>query len=123
MPGKVFISYSRWNTHFATRLRVDLERAGLDAWFDAESIPLGEDWEREIEEGIKDADRVVLLASPEAGVSKNVAKELDLAAVHNKPLVSLLIGGKESGLPPLWQRRQMVDATGGRYWAALSKLQ
>ncbi len=90
MPFEVFISYRRKDIEFVTRLHRELANRGIVAWFDQESIEVGDQWRSSIAEGIRDCRVFVLVLSPDAVQSANIRKEVDLAETHAKPIVPLL---------------------------------
>jgi len=90
MPFEVFISYRRKDIEFVTRLHRELANRGISAWFDQESIEVGDQWRSSIAEGIRDCRVFVLVLSPDAVQSANIRKEVDLAETHQKPIVPLL---------------------------------
>ena len=53
VPKRVFISYGHdEHTALAVKLRDDLRAKGHQPWFDGDRLPPGQDWERNIEEGL-----------------------------------------------------------------------
>ncbi len=89
-PNDIFISYSRRDLEFVTRLHQELSNRGLSAWFDKENISLADHWRTSIAEGIRDCKVFVLVLSPDSTASVNVRKEVDLAERHNKTIVPLM---------------------------------
>lgn len=59
----IFISYSRKDIEFASKIVQALSENNLDTWIDWKSIPKGEDWEQEIYRGIEEADAFLFLIS------------------------------------------------------------
>ncbi len=87
----VFISYARRpDMQFAELLGTALREARLEPWIDAQNLPYGEDWRREISVAIKDSLSVIFLVSPESIASKYCIEELDLALVYGKKIIPLL---------------------------------
>jgi hypothetical protein len=52
-PGVVFVSYAREDLEAARRLVKGLLSAGLEVWFDEDTLRIGEVWERSIRRGIE----------------------------------------------------------------------
>jgi hypothetical protein len=77
VEAKVFLSYAREDAAEARHLFDDLRQAGIDVWFDRESLIAGRNWETAIKGAIKDSRFFVALLS-EHSVSKKgfVQKEL-----------------------------------------------
>jgi hypothetical protein len=85
--GKVFISYSRRDTDVVESIVSQLEAAGIDTWIDREAIKPGQQWRRQIVEGIDTAEAFILNLSPNSAASDNVLKELNLAEEALDPFV------------------------------------
>ena len=90
MSHEVFISYRRKDLAFVARLHQELEKRGITAWFDKESIEVADHWRTSIAEGIRDCRVFLLVLSPDAVQSVNIRKEVDLAEKHGKPIVPLV---------------------------------
>jgi hypothetical protein len=96
--GKVFISYSRRDKEVVKQIVSQLEAEDIPVWFDTEDIKAGQQWRRQIVEGIDTAEAFVLNLSPDSAASVNVLKELNLAEEALEPFV-LPIMLKETKLP------------------------
>jgi hypothetical protein len=91
MPNNdVFISYRRKDLEFVTQLHQELTKRGISAWFDMENIEVADHWRSSIAEGIRACKVFVLVLSPDAVVSVNIRKEVDLAETHGKKIVPLM---------------------------------
>ncbi|HEY9647032.1 MAG TPA: TIR domain-containing protein [Chroococcidiopsis sp.] len=87
----VFISYGRADSKtFATKLHDHLRATGLEVWFDQEDIPLGVDYQKQIDEGIEKAHNFVYIIAPHSVNSPYCLKEIELAIRHNKRIIPLL---------------------------------
>ncbi|HET9136105.1 MAG TPA: TIR domain-containing protein [Candidatus Kapabacteria bacterium] len=85
----IFISYSSKDREKAEELSQVLASAGLSVWIDKQGIGAATSWTREIAEAL-DACRVfVLLLSNNSLASKNVIKELSLAAEAEKHIIPI----------------------------------
>ena len=112
MTTSVFISYSRRNQYIAQRLYDDLRRTGCqDPWFDQGSIPVNDEWEPTIEKGVLSRDAFVYLWSPEAGESKHVQQEYELAQRHHRKIAVVLVAGTREDMPPEVSKLQFIDLT------------
>lgn len=90
MPD-IFISYGRRESkHFATRLHDKLMADGYDVWFDQNDIPLGVDFQEQIDEGIMTSNNFVFLIAPHAIASPYCLKEIQLAIKYNKRIIPIL---------------------------------
>lgn len=88
---KVFISYSRKDMAFATRLVAALEARGIEAKIDRRDLPLLEEWQRELLGFIQQADAVVLIVSPNAIGSKWIEWETQRILELNKRLAPVVL--------------------------------
>ena len=85
------ISYGRDDSKaFAAKLHQRLAAEGLEVWFDFEDIPLGVDFQSEINGGIEKAHNVLFIISPSSVNSKYCLKEIEYALKHNKRIIPLL---------------------------------
>jgi hypothetical protein len=101
MPPKsndIFISYRRKDLAFVAQLHQALTKRGISAWFDQENIEVADHWRTSIAEGIRDCKSFVLVLSPDAVVSVNIRKEVDLAEKYGKRIVPLMWRNTE--IPP-----------------------
>ena len=119
--SQVFLSYNRWSRPFAERLKIDLERAGWQVWLDLSDIPLGVEWEREIRQGISTSEHALILWSPQAATSIEVARELELIRASGLRSLPLLLAGDEQSMPAEMQARQFLDFRRD-YWQQLPAL-
>jgi WD40 repeat protein len=87
---EVFISYSRADSDFARRLNDELQLQGKTTWFDQESIAAGEDFQREIYQGIETSDNFLFVLSPSSVQSPYCADEVEYAAKNGKRIVTVL---------------------------------
>jgi len=86
-----FISYGRRHSlAFATRLYKSMTSRGLTAWFDMNDIPLGVDFQEQIDDGIRKSDTFIYIMSPHSINSIYCYKELVLALKYNKRIVPIL---------------------------------
>src|SRR5436190_9881796 len=83
----IFISYSRKDSVQALSLVERLRASGLDVWIDQHGIEASTSWSKEIANALKECHTMVLLLSPMAVASANVAKELSVAAQLKKRIV------------------------------------
>ncbi len=99
-----FISYGRADSKaFAIRLNQRLIAEGLNVWFDSENIPLGVDYQRQIDSGIEKSHNFLFIISPHAVNSPYCKLEIALAARYNKRIIPLLHVDQTSRAT--WQQR------------------
>jgi hypothetical protein len=117
MSKEIFISYSRRDQEFVTRLAADLDAQVAGVWFDQSAIQLGEKWHDEIMEGIRECKAFVLVLSPDAAESKYVREEINKALELGKTIFPIVYRpGKWSGeLQELVKDIQTLDLRSGSY--------
>ncbi|MGK7890261.1 MAG: TIR domain-containing protein [Leptolyngbyaceae cyanobacterium] len=87
----VFISYGRADSyHFAKRLNERLRAEGLEVWFDFDDIPLGVDYQKQIDDGIDKADNFLFIISPHSVNSPYCGLEIERALERGKRIIPLL---------------------------------
>ena len=87
----VFISYGRRHSKaFATKLHDALIKDNYSVWFDQNDIPLGVDFQEQINEGIANAHNFVFIISPHSIRSEYCLKEIEMALSLNKRIIPLL---------------------------------
>lgn len=94
LPGTyhdVFISYGRRHSlAFARKMHDRFAALDMDVWFDQNDIPLGVDFQEQIDAGIKHADNFVFIISPHSVKSLYCLKEIVLALKYNKRIIPVL---------------------------------
>ena len=61
---RIFLSYGPdSNEELVRRIKADLEKRGHDVWFDKSDIRFGDDWRRQITNGITGSNRVLSFLS------------------------------------------------------------
>ena len=109
MPGQVFISYSRVDTNFVTRLIDDLMKQGLNVWLDQRNIGAGQRWDSTIQDALETCAVFVIVLTPNSVSSENVLDELSYAINANKRIIPVLYRNCE--IPYRLARIQFVDFT------------
>ncbi|HBL10649.1 MAG TPA: type IV secretion protein Rhs [Cyanobacteria bacterium UBA11162] len=86
-----FISYGRADSKaFATKLHGRLLEQRFKVWFDQNDIPLGVDFQNQIDDGIEKAHNFLFLIAPHSVNSPYCGKEIELALKRNKRIIPLL---------------------------------
>lgn len=116
----IFISYSRKDNVFVTKLVRDLEAAGHDVWRDLSDIQGGASWLASIDQGLKDCDVVALILSPDSVASRYIQDEVTRARSLNKLVIPLLCR-KVDDLPFHLSTLQQIDFR-ENYSQAIEKL-
>src|SRR5215510_750263 len=124
MSKDIFISYSRRDQEFVTRLASDLDTQVAGVWFDQSAIQLGEKWHDEIMEGIRECKAFILVLSPDAAESKYVREEVNKALELGKTIFPILYRpGKWTGeFESLVKEVQTLDLRSGSYTDNFQKL-
>ncbi|MEM1171574.1 MAG: TIR domain-containing protein, partial [Cyanobacteria bacterium P01_H01_bin.35] len=99
-----FISYGRADSKsFATKLYEKLTENDLKIWFDQNDIPLGVDFQNQIDDGIIKADNFLFIIAPHSVNSPYCLKEINHAIKYNKRIIPLL--HVEQINYEIWQQR------------------
>ncbi len=87
----IFISYGRrQSSALARRLHDRLNADGYNVWFDMNDIPLGVDFQEQIDSGIENADNFLFIISPHSVVSEYCLKEVVLAVKLKKRIIPII---------------------------------
>jgi len=113
-----FLSYSRKDERFALRFARDLCERGIDVWVDQLSIKTSEHWDRAVEQAIHECSAMIVILSPRAVRSDNVADEVSLAIEAGKTIIPIMI--ETCRMPLRLTRRHVINATSS-YEAALTQ--
>ncbi len=109
-----FISYGRRHSlAFARKLYHNLINRGFKVWFDMNDIPLGVDFQEQIDDGIRKADNFIYVISPHSINSIYCYKELVLALKYNKRIIPILHVEPQDGatwdkIPPEAGKRNWI---------------
>ena len=122
MPASIFISYSRKDSLFVSRLGADLEAGGYKVWIDRKNIHPTADWLETLLRGIAGSDFFAAVLSPDLLSSDICQVELNHASALRKTFVPILLRGS-GPLPQELARFQWVDFTDSlRFDASLAEL-
>lgn len=106
---RAFISYSRINKEFATKLTKGLRAAGYPVWFDQLDIPTGARWDDEVEKALRECSIFMVILTPSSIASENVKDEIGYAIDHGKRILPVLL--EDCDVPLRLRRFQYVDFT------------
>jgi len=106
---RAFISYSRINKEFATKLVKGLRAGGYSVWFDLLDIPTGSRWDDEVEKALRECSIFMIILTPASIASENVKDEIGYAIDHGKRILPVLL--EECDVPLRLRRFQYVDFT------------
>lgn len=124
MSKDIFISYSRRDQEFVTRLASDLDAHISGVWFDQSAIQAGEKWHDEILEGIHDCKAFILVLSPDTIESRYVREEVNKALELGKTIFPVIYRpAKWTGeFESLVRDIQTLDLRSGSYTDNFQKL-
>ena len=124
MTKEIFISYSRRDQEFVTRLASDLDAQVAGVWFDQSSIQLGEKWHDEIMEGIRDCKAFILVLSPDSMESRYVREEVNKALELGKTIFPVIYRAADwtGEFGTLVKEVQTLDLRSGSYTDNFHKL-
>ncbi len=107
---RYFISYSRRDLDFVMQLATDLRQNGIDIWLDKFDIPIGQPWDREIQDALKACQGFIFVISPDSVASENVMDEVSYAIGEDKQIIPIYY--RACDVPFRVRRLQRVDFTG-----------
>ena len=116
----IFISYSRSDVTFATRLATSLANLGADIWIDVEDIPAGMKWSKAIQHGLASCDVMIIVISPDSMNSPNVEDEWQYYLDKKKSVIPVLLRPAEVHFQ--LSRIQYVDFDKQDYDTAFAQL-
>ena len=108
-----FISYCREEVAFVDDLSRELENRGINTWVDIRDLIPGSDWQSQLDEGVKNAEAVLLVVSKESMKSNAVKDEWTKALqAWNKKVILILF--EPAKLPQELAEKKLgwVDFTG-----------
>jgi hypothetical protein len=117
---KVFISYAHQDKTFIKKLTGELENQGMKVWWDFDSLKGGQDWQKEIERGIKQSDFFLVALTPDAIASEWVGNEITYASQAQKTIIPLHL--KKCEVPIGLIKKQYIDFEKQTQKTALKKL-
>lgn len=130
-PMRIFLSYGHdANEELVRRIKADLEKRGHDVWFDKSEIRFGDDWRRQITDGIVDSSRVLSFLSKYSTRDPGVClDELAIAiGVKGGNIQTILVESEtEVKAPPSighiqwldmhdWKERRVTDEVAWKIW-------
>lgn len=103
----VFLSYSRLDKKFASKLVNDLHKNQILVWHDQTDIKPGSLWDNEIEKALENSDTFIVVISNNSINSKNVLDEISYAIEENKEIIPIKISN--CNIPLRMRRFQFLD--------------
>lgn len=87
----VFLSYVRADHSWAARIADALISAGIDTWYDVQSLLPGQDWYQEISNAFGNAKVIVVLVSEASMKSQSIQIELAAARASETPIIPVVV--------------------------------
>ncbi len=87
----IFISYQRDSSAIASELHVRLESEGFTVWQDVEGIRHSDRWSVAIDHALRQAERIIVLLTPQSMQSEEVFNEWFYFYRQHKPIHCLLL--------------------------------
>jgi hypothetical protein len=87
----LFISYAHKDVAPVKKIKRELNKRGLETWFDEDDILGGRKWEEEIYRGVDHCAGLLVILSPHAVASAWVQKEWQRAQAQAKTIIPILI--------------------------------
>lgn len=120
----VFLSYSRSDSQVVDKIAKDLQREGIEIWFDRQDIKPGQNWKEQIEKALNDASFLIVFISKNSLQSRAVQLEYRAAFENQKRtggtrLIPILLEKVE--LPEFLSTIQYIDFTES-YYQGMQKL-
>src|SRR5262249_9571443 len=91
MPADVFISYARRDWDRVQPWVEQLQAAGVSTWVDVGGIEGASLWTQEITHAIDHCRVLIVMVSSTSAASRQVFREVSLAAEAEKPILPLLL--------------------------------
>lgn len=108
----IYISYSTDDKKFAKKLTKDLEKSGHKPWLDEWEIKVGDSIHKKLEEGIANADFVVVILSPNAvqsGWVDNEWRAKHWEEIKKKEVLVLPVLLRDCEIPTLLKTKKYAD--------------
>ncbi len=124
-PVRTFLSYSSRDANLARRLAKDLRAAGVDVWLDQWKLNVGEPIVQSIEQGLDEAEFVIVLLTHASVGSTWVQREWNrkvLDEAKGRRISVIPVRGERCDIPDFLAQRSHADVSGGSYRMGLWRL-
>jgi len=120
MNPKIFVSYSHQDREFVDWLVLKLRHNGIDVWWDANELAVGDYIKDKIREGISVSSAFIIILSEHSSKSKWVQYELNSALLYNATknnikIIPIKVDGSQ--VPPDLTNYLYIDASKNRLTA------
>ena len=110
--GYTFVCYARDDEPFAITVAEAMRARAVPIWLDQWNIQPGADWSKAVDEGLNGCANVLIVLSPAAVASDEVASELRAALDSRKRIIPLLY--RRCEIPIRLRLKQHIDCTGSQ---------
>ena len=117
---KVFISYSHDDKEFVKKLAKELEKSQAKVWWDFSALKGGQNWQKEIQQGIKLCEFFLVVLTPQGVESEWVNREIIYAMEYKKPIIPLYLKPCERPISII--EKQYIDFEKQTQKAAIKEL-
>lgn len=111
---QIFISYDRADEAFAAQLADDLSANGARVWLDVYHARPGRHWARSITRALSESSMMVVILSPEALESPQVAAEWQTYLEAYRPVIPVV--AEPCNIPGPLRTRYPIDFTRRRFY-------
>jgi len=128
---RIFLSYGHdKNEEIVRVIKADLEKRSHDVWFDKNDIKFGDDWRREITDGIMGSNRVLSFLSKHSSRDPGVCRDEIAIAIGVKGgnIQTILVEAEQEVQPPVnigniqwldmheWQQKKAANEAEWKHW-------
>jgi hypothetical protein len=103
----VFICYSRKDSAVVREIDRELRLRGVSTWIDTEDIPPGANWDRSIDDALRDTPCLMVFLSSSSVASDEVQGEWSLALDEDKAVIPVLL--EDCEVPRRLRARQHIE--------------
>ncbi len=118
---QIYISYDPADEDFALQLAEDLSAYGARTWIDVRDARPGRHWERSIQQALNESGMMVVVLSPEALASEQVAMEWQAFLEAYRPVIPVVVVPCDPPAP-LRARRPIAFTRVSRYRRSFHEL-
>lgn len=101
----IFISYSRSDVGYATKLFTELQNLRFDVWMDVRRLEPGDEWKKTISKELDICTAFIVIMTTDSLNSDYVKWELEQAQARKKSIFPLLLEGQ------IWEQVQNIQCT------------
>jgi hypothetical protein len=111
---QIFMSYDQADEAFVMHLADDLEAHGANVWLDVRHARPGRHWARSIERALSESSMMIVILSPEALESEQVAGAWQMYLEAYRPVIPVVV--EPCNVPGPLRTRRPIDFTRDRFY-------